>query len=70
MMKSNRVICSADADFCLHKTDNPYYDDEDNNKNQYDDKKGIFEQDEAQLQRKWERVRFPQPLFIFIYDII
>ena len=42
-MKSNRVICSADADFCLHKTDNPYYDDDDNKKNRDDDKKGIFE---------------------------
>ena len=70
MMKFNRVICSADANFYLHKTDNPYYDDDNHYKNQDDDKKkGIFEQKIAQLQRKGERVRFLLPLFIFIYDI-
>ena len=70
IMKSNRVICSADADFCLHKTDNLYYDDVDNKKTEMMIKKCILEQEEAQLQIKEEKVRFPQPLFNFIYDII
>ena len=70
MMKSNRVISSADADFCLCEMENPNNDDDDNNSNLNDIRKqGIFEQEEAQLQRKGEN-SIPQPLFIFIYDII
>ena len=67
--KSNGVISSADADFCLYETDNPYDDDDNNNDNQDDYKKGIFEQEEAQLQRKGARVRFPQP-YSFLFMIL
>ena len=42
MMKSNRVICSADADFCLRKADNPYNDDDDNNNNLDDIRKRVY----------------------------
>ena len=42
MRKSNGVICLADADFCLRKTDNPYDDDDNNNNNQDDYKKGYI----------------------------
>ena len=69
MMKSNRVICSADANFFIYKTDNPYYDDNDNNKKQYDDIKGIFEQEEAQYQRKGREFDSPNP-YSFLFTIL
>ena len=70
MMKSNRVICSADADFCLHKTDNPYYDDDDNNKNQDDDKKEYIWTGRSSTSKERGKSSISQPPFIFIYDII
>ena len=41
-MKSNRVICSATADFCIRETDNSYNDDDDNNSNLDDVRKRVY----------------------------
>ena len=70
--KSNGVICSVDADFCLRETDNPYDYNDDNNDSLDNDKNRVY-LNRRKLNfkgKEGERVRFPQPLFIFIYDII
>ena len=69
MIKSNKVIGSADADFCLRETDNPYNDDNDNN-NLNDVRKRVY-LNKRKLNFKGKGREFDfQPLFIFIYDII
>ena len=63
-MKSNRAICSADADICLRETDNPYDDDDDNNNNLDDDRYRVYWTGGSSTTKERRRVRFHQPLFI------
>ena len=70
-MKSNKVICSADTDFCLRETDNPYNGDDDHNDNLNNVRNRVY-LNRRKLSFKGNEREFdsPQPLFIFIYDII
>ena len=66
MIKFNRVICSSEADFCLRETDCPYNDDDDNNNNLDDVRKRVYFNMRKLNFKGFQRVRFHQPLFIFI----
>ena len=65
-MKSNRVICSADADFCLRKTDNRNNDNEDKNNNLDDVGKRVY-LNRRKLNFKGKGREFDSPTPIHFY---
>ena len=69
-MKSNRVICSADADFCLRETDNPYNDDDDNNDNLNDVRNRVY-LNRRKLNFKGKEREFDSPNpYSFLFTIL
>ena len=66
MMKFNRVICSADVNFCLRETDNLHNDDDDNNNGLDDVRKTIY-LNRRKLNFKGKRREFDSPTPIDFY---
>ena len=66
MMKFNRVICSADANFYLHKTDNPNYDDDNHYKNQDDDKKRYIWTEDSSTSKERREFDSSSPIHFYL----
>ena len=70
MMKSNVVIHSADADFCLRETDNPYNDDDDDKDNLDDDRNRVYlNRGKFNFKGKGREFVFPNP-YSFLFTIL